>query len=139
MKAILINPKLQTIKEINYSGDYKDIYKLTECSTFDCVRPFHLNADVIYLDDEGLLKDSNYCFRFRCDIGHNPILAGNSLILGTDEKGDTQDVESSIEMIKERVEFLGHQGIEHGNGITIYPLPAIFNDDDIVRAIKNHD
>jgi hypothetical protein len=32
MKAILINPKLQTIKEINYSGDYKEIYKLTECS-----------------------------------------------------------------------------------------------------------
>ena len=106
MKAILINPKLQTIKEINYSGDYKDIYKLTECSTFTCVYPFHLNEDVIYLDDEGLLKESNYCFTFRCDNGHNPPLMGNALIVGTDEQGDSQDIESSIEMIKEKAEDL---------------------------------
>ena len=27
MKAILINPKLQTINHVDYSGDYKDIQK----------------------------------------------------------------------------------------------------------------
>jgi|TARA_R100001440_G_scaffold6476_1_gene13368 hypothetical protein len=139
MKAILINPKLQTIKEINYSGDYKDIYKLTECSTFTCVYPFHLNEDVIYLDDEGLLKESNYCFTFRCDNGHNPPLMGNALIVGTDEQGDSQDIESSIEMIKERVKFLGHQEIDLGNEIKLSPLPTIFTDEYIARAVKNHD
>ena len=139
MKAILINPKLQTINEINYSGDYKDIYKLTECSTFTCVYPFNLNEDTIYLDDEGLLKDTNYCFRFRCDNGHNPILAGNALILGTDEEGESQDVESSIEMIQERVVFVGHQAIDLGNEIKLSPLPTIFSDEDIARAIKNHE
>ena len=64
---------------------------------------------------------------------------GNALIVGTDEEGDSQDIESSIEMIEERVEFLGHQGIEHGNGITIYPLPSIFTDEVITREEKNHD
>jgi len=139
MKAVLINPKLQTIKEINYSGNYKDIYKLTECSTFTCVYPFHLNEDVIYLDDEGLLKESNYCFRFRCDNGHNPILAGNAIILGTDEQGNSQDIESSIEMIKERVKFYGHQSIELGNEIKLSPLPSIFTDEVITREEKYHD
>ena len=139
MKAILINPKLQTINEINYSGDYKDIYKLTECSTFTCVYPFNLNEDTIYLDDEGLLKQSNYCFTFRCDNGHNPILCGNALILGTDEEGESQDVESSIEMIQDRIVFVGHQAIDLGKDIKLSPLPTIFSDEDIARAIKDHD
>ena len=139
MKAILINPKLQTINEINYSGDYKDIYKLTECSTFTCVYPFNLNEDVIYLDDEGLLKQSNYCFTFRCDNGHNPILCGNALILGTDEEGESQDVESSIDEIKRRVSFKGHQAIDLGREINLSPIPTILNDDDIARMVKDHD
>jgi len=139
MKAILINPKLQTINEVNYSGDYKDIYKLTECSTFSCVYPFHLNADTLYCDDEGFLKQSNYCFSIRCDNGHTPILPGNALILGTDEEGESQDVESSIEMIQDRVVFVGHQSIDLGNEIKLSPLPTIFNDEDIARAIKDHD
>ena len=139
MKAILINPKLQTINEINYSGDFKDIYKLTECSTLTCVYPFNLNADTIYLDDEGLLKQSNYCFTFRCDNGYNPPLMGNALILGTDEEDKIQDVESSIEMIQDRVVFVGHQAIDLGKDIKLSPLPTIFSDEDIARAIKNHD
>ena len=139
MKAILINPKLQTINEINYSGDYKDIYKLTECSTFSCVYPFHLNADTLYCDDEGFLKQSNYCFSIRCDNGHTRILPGNDVSLGTDEEGESQDVESSIEMIQERIVFVGHQAIDLGNEIKLSPLPTIFSDEDIARAIKNHD
>ena len=30
MKAILINPKLQTINHVDYNGDYKQIYKFLE-------------------------------------------------------------------------------------------------------------
>jgi hypothetical protein len=38
MKAILINPFDQTIKETEYTGDYREIYSLVDCRTFDCVR-----------------------------------------------------------------------------------------------------
>ena len=31
MKAILIDPILKEVKEVDYSADYKDIYKLIEC------------------------------------------------------------------------------------------------------------
>ena len=82
---------------------------------------------------------NDYCFTFRCDNGHNPPLMGNALILGTDEEGESQDVESSIEMIQERVVFVGHQSIDLGNEIKLSPLPTIFSDEDIARAIKNHD
>ena len=139
MKAILINPKLQTINEINYSGDYKDIQKLTECSTFTAIYPFDNCEDTIYLDDEGLLKSSNYCFTFRCDDGRNQPLMGNALILGTDDEGESKDVESTIEIIQDRVVFVGHQSIDLGNEIKLSPLPTIFSDEDIARAIKNHD
>ena len=139
MKAILINPKLQTINYVDYSGDYRDISKLTECTTFTAVYPFDNCEDTIYLDDEGLLKPSNYCFTFRCDDGRNQPLMGNALILGTDDEGESKDVESTIEIIQDRVVFVGHQSIDLGNEIKLSPLPTIFSDEDIARAIKNHD
>jgi len=139
MKAILINPKLQTINYVDYSGDYRDISKLTECTTFTAVYPFDNCEDTIYLDDEGLLKSSNYCFTFRCDDGRNQPLMGNALILGTDDEGESKDVESTIEIIQDRVVFVGHQSIDLGNEIKLSPLPTIFSDEDIARAIKNHD
>jgi len=139
MKAILINPKLQTINEINYSGDYKEIYKLTECSTFTAIYPFDNCEDTIYLDDEGLLKSSNYCFTFRCDDGRNQPLMGNALVLGADDEGESKDVETSIDEIKKRVSFKGHQAIDLGREINLSPIPTILNDDDIARMVKDHD
>ena len=35
MKAILINPHKETITEVEYSGNYKEIYDLIDCRTFD--------------------------------------------------------------------------------------------------------
>ena len=132
MKAILINPKLKLINEINYSGDYKDISKLTECNIFTCVYPFDNCQDTIYLDDEGLLKSSNYCFIFKCDNGNAQPLMGKALILGTDNEGDSKDIETSLDEIKKRVSFKGHQKIIMGNsGIDLSPLPTILNDDDL--------
>ena len=139
MKAILINPKLQTINYVDYSGDYKDISKLTECTTFTAVYPFDNCEDTIYLDDEGLLKSSNYCFTFRCDDGRNQPLMGNALVLGADDEGESKDVETSIDEIKRRVSFKGHQAIDLGREINLSPIPTILNDDDIARMVKDHD
>ena len=36
MFGYLINPNDRTVKAVEYSGDYKDIYKLIDASTFDC-------------------------------------------------------------------------------------------------------
>lgn len=132
MKAVLINPKLRKIKEVEYSGDYQDIQKLTECSIFTAVYPFNNCEDTIYLDDEGLLKPSNYCFTFRCDDGRNQPLMGNALIIGANEEGESISYKTPITEIKNRIVFKGHQEIiMASDGIKLNPLPTIINDEDL--------
>ena len=40
MKAILIDPMFETVQEVEYSGDYKDIYKLIGVHTGRCMCTF---------------------------------------------------------------------------------------------------
>tara|TARA_R100000655_G_C2903666_1_gene179289 strand:- start:144 stop:566 length:423 start_codon:yes stop_codon:yes gene_type:complete len=130
MKAVLINPKLRKIKEIEYSGDYQDIQKLTECSTITAIYPFD-NQDTIYLDDEGLLKESNYCFTFKYDNGYVQPLMGNALVIGA-KKGKNISYKTPITEIKNRIVFKGHQEIiMASDGIKLNPLPTIINDEDL--------
>ena len=86
-----------------------------------------------------ILKSSNYCFTFRCDDGRNQPLMGNALVLGADDEGESKDVETSIDEIKRRVSFKGHQAIDLGREINLSPIPTILNDDDIARMVKDHD
>ena len=131
MKAVLINPKLRKIKEIEYSGDYQDIQKLTECSTFTAVYPFY-NQYTIYLDDEGLLKESNYCFTFKYDNGYVQPLMGNALVIGANKEGESISYKTPITEIKNRIVFKGHQEIiMASDGIKLNPLPTIINDEDL--------
>ena len=37
MKAILIDPFDESVSEVEYNGDYKEIYNLADCRTFDVV------------------------------------------------------------------------------------------------------
>ena len=50
MKAILINPHEKIITEVEYSGNYKEIYSFIDCRTFDCVRL--TPHEDMYIDDE---------------------------------------------------------------------------------------
>ena len=89
-----------------------------------------------------LLNDRcyNYYFKFTHDSGYQSLIGGNGLIIGCDDEGESKHVETSIDEIKKRVTFIGNQEIVHGqNGITLYPLPTILNDDDIARMVKDHD
>ena len=54
MRVILVNPFDETVKEAVYGGDYREIYDLIDCRTFDVVSLS--DADDLYVDDEGLLK-----------------------------------------------------------------------------------
>ena len=132
MKTILINPKLQTINYVDYNGDYKQIYKFLECSTYSAIYPFEKSLDALFHDDIGSLGNSNYYFKFTYDDGYQSLIGGNGLIIGCDDKGESKHAETSIDEIKKRVTFIGNQEIVHGqNGITLYPLPTILNDDDL--------
>ena len=106
MKAILINPFDQTIKETEYTGDYREIYPLVECRTFDCVR-LTIENDM-YVDDEGLLIDNQRYFRM-LEIGAN--YAGKALLLSHDDEGETTATNWTLQDVKDMVEWLpeGHK------------------------------
>ena len=61
MIAYYIDPILEWVAEVDFAGDYKQIYKWIDATTFDVVG---LNGygDGMYVDDEGLFKKSNYFF-----------------------------------------------------------------------------
>jgi hypothetical protein len=101
MKAILINPFDQTIKETEYTGDYREIYSLVECRTFDCVRL--TPHEDMYIDDEGLLIDNQRYFRM-VEIGAN--YGGKALLLSHDDEGETKATNWTLQDVKSMVEFL---------------------------------
>jgi hypothetical protein len=119
MKAILINPIDETITEVNYNGDYKQIYQFIDASMFGVVDiP---NDDSIYIDDEGLFKDNQYFFT------HNAIptlLGGKGLVLGIDHKtGNSTDANSTILEIRKNITFMGKHIVDQSKiGFTIIPL-----------------
>jgi len=49
MRGILINPFDQTIKEVVYTGDFREVYVLIECQTFDCVNINYKNIVIVHL------------------------------------------------------------------------------------------
>ena len=101
VRAILIDPYKEEVKEVTYNGVYTEIHKLIDCTCFTA--PSLTNGESIYCDDEGLLKDEVVPFITKLYSPNHP-LVGKCLIMGTDmETGDSisttltvKEVESSI-------------------------------------------
>lgn len=106
MKAIHINPKTQTIREIEIpnNGDELNpaIYAILECQLFDVVRLE--DGDGIFVDDEGLLKDEPGPF-FTLWGYPNPI-AGHGLVLGCDQDGNSCAPVVTAQELRDRVVWL---------------------------------
>tara|TARA_R100000149_G_C5830902_1_gene106519 strand:+ start:426 stop:755 length:330 start_codon:yes stop_codon:yes gene_type:complete len=102
MKAFLIDPKNQSITEVDYdNSDYKNIYKLIDCGTFTTV-DINKEGDCIYVDDEGLLYiDIKHMFTL--DGNRNTSYAGKGLVLGTDSDGESCEPIITLDELKERV------------------------------------
>ena len=101
-KAYLIDPDKQEITKVQYSGEFKDIYKHIKADLFDAV-VFNSADDVCFVDDEGLFNSENSFFQ----IMDGQPLAGRGLVLGTSEEGEPQSPFISLEGLKGIVNFLG--------------------------------
>lgn len=86
MYAYLIDPFARTVTEVEHSGDYKQIYTLTDCETFTAV-VINTAGDSVFIDDEGLINGKEQAF-FRFE-GYPEPLAGKGLILGCNSNGET--------------------------------------------------
>ena len=116
MKAILINAILQTITEIEIN-DWSEISPAIGCDLFTCVRIDNVNT--LYVDDEGLLRETNHFFSY-----NDTKLAGNGLILGNNAGGESVDTILNVEDVKGRVEF-------HGEETCVVPPIRIYSFDDL--------
>jgi hypothetical protein len=103
MKAYLIDPFNEEITEVNYSGNYEEIYKLIDCKYFDCVN-LGRSGDTVYIDDEGMISGKEQEF-FRVKDYPNP-LAGYALVLGSDKEGNSVEPKTSLEELKGMIKFI---------------------------------
>ena len=104
MKAILIDVKTQEIKEVEYDNTLQNIYDLIDCRAFDLVRLNEVDGifNSIFVDDEGLLKESNRYFK----TWNGNTYAGKGLLLDTDDEGNSTDVSVSVLQVQSSVRFL---------------------------------
>ena len=102
MKALLIDVKNRALKQIEIGEDFTEISKAIECDVFAAPHILE-NNDVMYCDDEGLLKNPEHFFLL--DSYPQPI-AGNGLILGCDHEGDSVDAKTSLAELASKVTFM---------------------------------
>lgn len=117
MNMILINPYLQTIDKMKWIAeewDYKEIYKLINCNTFDWVE-LDSRGNGIYVDDNGLLelktdddgKLEQQFFQITDSLGYKRTIAGSALVLGTDKMtGETKGTDLDVDYIKSQLDFV---------------------------------
>jgi len=100
VRVILVNPFDQTIKEAVYGGDYREIYDLIECRTFDVVS---LSDSVeLYVDDDGLLVEGNQRYFEYKGLG---TFAGKGLIMSHDDEGDSKATTLDLMEVSSMIEF----------------------------------
>lgn len=99
MKAIKIDAENRTVEEVEISG-LADMQKAVG-GFIQVGHSFQTSPDVIYVDEEGLLKDPENFFLIKND---SKALAGNGLIVGTNLlTGESIDSVTPLEYIKKNI------------------------------------
>jgi hypothetical protein len=109
-KAIKINVIEKSFDNVTVDSlhsYYKEIGN--GCDTF-CVPVTFENQDSIYCDDNGLYAENIGGFAMK---GWSSPIVGNAVVVGTDTRtGDSVDVKTSIEWLKENIIFLSEEQLE---------------------------
>ena len=103
VKAILIDAIEKKISDIEFEdGNIGEMYRLLKCDCF-CLAG-NVKGNVAYVDDEGLLKNPKFFFRWP---GHSDLLAGNGIIMGPlDDEGNHCNVTFTAQDMKPYIEFV---------------------------------
>jgi hypothetical protein len=131
--GFLIDPSARSITPWLYNGDWQTIAPAIRIGQ----SPFTIveigDGDIIYVDDEGLLKPLDWFFAVKG--GHQPY-AGCGLVLGSDDEGGTVSARIALADIKRRVlhlrilsnrpaRFLAWDAFDPTPGATAMTLDAI--------------
>jgi hypothetical protein len=136
--GFLIDPAARSIAPWRYTGDWRTIAPAIRIGQ----SPFTIveigGGDVIYVDDDGLLKPHDWFFAIRG--GHQPF-AGCGLVLGTDDQGETVSARIELHELKRRVlhlrivdkhpiRFLAWDGVDPTPG----PMPMTLHEIELWMA-----
>jgi hypothetical protein len=103
IKAILIDSTAQEVREIEIENKLEAYYAAIGCNTIDAVYPGELEGrDVVYVDDNGLLDGPQHFFHL---AGFPTPLAGNGLVIGTDDEGESVDAATPVDQVRQGVMF----------------------------------
>ncbi len=116
MKHFIIRPELGEINEIFYLDKSEPKYQWIQRmigGNFDCV-DINDEGDTIYVNDEGLLKNSNYFFEVNSPLYEKPYpLAGTAIVSGTNMEGDDAKPKITHKELKEIIKFKGNHKIDN--------------------------
>ncbi len=101
MKAILIDSVNKEVKEIEIGKGIEEMYKFLQCECFT-IASYLDKQDAIFVDDEGLMNGTDVFFTY--EGAHQPF-AGNGLIMGCDDEGESVDCKISFAEAKDKVKF----------------------------------
>lgn len=110
MKAILIDAFNKTVTEVKLDGRKDMLDQWYHVMKVDMVEVAHYinDHDSILVDEEGLLKPCDHFFLY--EGAHQPF-AGNGLVVGVDEEGETVDCNISAEEVEQKIEFFTRQEV----------------------------
>ena len=102
MRAIKIDVVKETVEEIEISGSLDSMYAALQCDCI-CSVGIHLTpCEVLWVDDEGLLKDPIGAFTI---VGYPNPLSGHGIILGVTSSGANRSTKYSADLVRRMVEF----------------------------------
>lgn len=118
MRAVLINAKDRTVTDVEVDGRKNVLhqwYKLLNVRMVEVALYINEQEDSILVDEEGMLElDENTCF-FVYEGGHQPF-AGNGLIVGKDEDGESISCHVTADEVRSKVKFLNiHEARQAAN------------------------
>lgn len=105
MRAILIDSINKTVVETTIDDTEKVLdqwYKAINCDLVE-IAHYITNHDSILVDEEGYLKNPKHFFSY--NGGHQPF-AGNGLIVGVNDEGESVDCDITLEEATENIMFL---------------------------------
>lgn len=109
MKAIKIDVEKKEVYfvEIDKKDELKSIYKHLGANMFEVALTLRGQNDMVYVDEEGLLKPKNKIPGWFMIEGQPQPLAGHGLVVGCNPNtGASRDVKCTIEFIQGVVQFL---------------------------------
>jgi hypothetical protein len=108
MRGILIDPFKRTVTDVETDSSLDEIYSILDVGTITVVA--FDREHVMFLDDEGLLKDKDEQAYFHLKGADQPF-AGRGLIFA-DNYGDNRAATVSLEKVRDSVTFLDNANVQ---------------------------